>query len=103
MTIVMGIGGCPFLPSGRPSRRKGRSAGQELRPDQEAEAPREFDRHGRRKGMLAQWAPFRLEALTHRHAAHANEGRWAALKEVALPPLCAELGMLSSESIENRT
>jgi hypothetical protein len=87
------------------------SAGQELRPDQEAEGPREFDRHGRRKGMLAQWTPSRPEALTHRHAAHAYEGRWASLKGVELhpvcafhlPPLCAELGLPSSESIENRT
>jgi hypothetical protein len=43
IVVIQGTGGCPFLTGGCLARRKGRLAGQELRPYQEAEARRKLD------------------------------------------------------------
>jgi len=63
---MLGTGGCPFLTGGRPSLRKGMSAGEELRPYEEAEVRTEIDHCGRRCSWgdvhcLHQYAPRALQ------------------------------------------
>jgi hypothetical protein len=66
IVIIQGTGGCPFLTGGSPSRRKGMSAGEELRPYLETEGRTKVDHRGRRGRWgdihsLHQYAPRALQ------------------------------------------
>jgi hypothetical protein len=99
----MGPGGCPFLTGGSPSRRKGMSAGEELRPYQEAEARREVDHWGRRcrwgdVHCLHQYAP---RALQPQQFQRQSQQRWqfGGAKLSVYTPISSQLCTIAVRTI----